>query len=132
MREIEFRGKRVDNDEWVYGGIVQAVQPERTLIACNNVLIAVDPETVGQWTGLRDKNGTRIYEGDVIKVADCPSFGVIQFGLTDDGKLHQAFYIYWANEIIRNIGFRSDLGFWIDKDLTVVGSIHDPLELINE
>ena len=49
MRDILFRGKRLDNGEWVYG------------------FYCVDPSTVGQYTGLKDKNGKRIFEGDIIR-----------------------------------------------------------------
>lgn len=71
MREILFRGKRVDGTiEWVYGGytewgLVQSVITTKGKYGENNAY-EVDPKTVGQWTGLVDMNGVKIFEGDVV------------------------------------------------------------------
>lgn len=88
MRDILFRGKRVDNGEWVYGNLI--VRKESDGCACGgktfidsgkpfDTAVEVNPETVGQYTGMDDIHGEKIFEWDIVMVEDFESEFVVEF-----------------------------------------------------
>ena len=130
MREILFRGKRIDNGEWVYGDYWHLPEKNFYCISDKEFNRKVTPETVGQYTGLTDKNGKKIFEGDIIHVKDlirCPvGFGnclciadYIASVAFDDCR----FCLLKANGGIYEIPLDSD-------KIEVIGNIHDNPELL--
>ena len=130
MREILFRGKRTDNGEWIEGfysaeeydpyiGKIEYIPRIQIIGKC--VSLGVIPETVGQYTGLTDKNGVRIFEGDIVERVSDGEQAVISwlkyfacFGLSFDG---------WC------CGF-DNYDDNLPSDFEVIGNIHDNSELL--
>ena len=143
MREILFRGKRADNGEWVEGDLLQTryhsghieyqIMPQTLTAGVYRVL----PETVGQYTGLTDKNGKRIFEGDIVKNNWCFIYSpsVVRFGeyfqqFNDDiHTKHIGFYIEHSGKHMNTC--MHDLGYFANK-CEVIGNIRDNPELLGK
>ena len=127
MREILFRGKRIDNGRWEYGAYVRYgfMGKEKPYIVPSfaSALYAneVDPETVGQFTGLTDKNGKKIFEGDIVKVK---GFNYPQKVVYNEQK---CCYEWISLETDFHFGI-----YEVKRLCEVVGNIYDNPELLGE
>lgn len=130
MREIKFRGRRVDNGEWVVGSLVQIdfhdsvdyVKNSRIILP-NGHCYDVIPETVGQSTGLHDKNGVEIYGGDIVKP------------FTKYTRAEEIGKVYWdekeAGFVIKWMDDGSIMGVSeFFRKLEVIGNIYENPELL--
>ena len=133
MREILFRGKQTDNGEWIEGAYSpfhlnfgeREEKPHIIIISddedIDGLWCEVIPETVGQYTGLTDKNGKKIFDGDIVECVSGGEQAVISwlkysacFGLSFDG---------WC------CGF-DNYDDNLPSDFEVIGNIHDNPELL--
>lgn len=135
-REIKFRGKCERSDEWCYGSLVDYGYDEMPEIQGFDVFregndnwkeIKVIPETVGQFTGLYDKNGKEIYEGDIGKTKEYGKFlGDKNFSGYDHFEV-----------LLENGGFRLEneeriFNLTNNSHIEVIGNVHDNPELLKE
>ena len=134
MREILFRGKRTDCEAWVEGDLIQAFRGKQ-LSSCSimsNTPTAycwkVIPETVGQFTGLTDKNGVKIFEGDIcrFKRFNDVHVGKVIFNVTT------ASFIMWYQPIAGAYGEKATQKMLLSvcDDIEVIGNIHDNSEIL--
>ena len=154
MREIIFRGKRIDNGEWVEGNLFVSDTDGSTYILAGSRRVTieweVDPGTVGQYTGLKDKDGKRIFRDDIVRYNTFDDFScvsVVKFGEYDQdgssGEYNPSVCVGWYVEVC---GFTCP--DWADNDpiffkdyqkqqnllevnemCEVVGNIHDLIQI---
>lgn len=125
MREIKFRGKRLDNGEWVYGfALFKHDKSEAVIVgftATELLCESVDPATVGLFTELHDKHGKEIYEGDIVTIV-----GVIK-GYVRYNVRYWRYEIATVDEPLENERIPSGIP---EECWAVIGNIHDNPELL--
>jgi uncharacterized phage protein (TIGR01671 family) len=153
MREIKFRGKQLGSGEWVYGHFIKTKNHKDNCyisqgdpyndMGMMQGFVNVDPETVGQSTGLKDNNGKEIYEGDIIVTEAYPFFdnqqpnyrGVVEWIYSQwQVVLHcvnvaKAGISEGINQGLNDIGLDEGERF---NDVLVIGNVHENPELLEE
>ena len=126
MRTIKFRGQKTTNGGWVYGSLVYSNEIQAAIyfqtgrgLVKSMEWVYVNPETVGQFTGLYDKNEKEIYEGDILKVQGLGEKIEVRF-------VRGVFAFLWNGDLDDEAPINAPTQEWAE----VVGNIHDNPKLI--
>lgn len=127
MRTIKFRGKNIETGEWVYGFYTQGgyIREDGTTkvrhIIHSDILYDVEENTIGQYTGLQDKNGVEIYEGDILAKRNERDKYVIVWN-----EYYSQFQGMWRKNPLTAVNIYS----MISLGYKVIGNIYDNPELL--
>ena len=135
MRDIEFRGKRKSDNEWIYGYLSDVNEISNV----NEVAMPreeVDEDTIGQWTGLYDTDDKRIYEDDIVECVSWNEF--FKDNTTEDvmEPFRRRMYVAFKNggfKLIEPMPQPMKDNVWdiiYDGDVKIIGNIHDNFELL--
>ena len=171
MRKILFRGKRKDNGEWMKGfysllfneknveyehcityQIFEGANMDYPYPTCDTIIAEVIPETVGQFTGLTDKNGKEIFEGDIVSCKEFKNKGISVFTSEESEIFTLEDYKGECEEIYTSQVFYDEANFYVEAsngcqiplccfwgnmknsqpifEIEIVGNIHDNPELL--
>ncbi len=134
-----YKAKRIDNGEWVEGYLYGIWEKRYILWGMTNDIpnmIEVNPSTICQCTGLKDKNGNLIWESNIVKDLFSDACAQIKYGsyqsCFDSTKTeHVGFYVDWSGKYTKR--YRKDLGYWINMvNAEVIGNIFDTQNLLGK
>lgn len=129
-REILFRGKRIDNGEWVEGMYLYIKgHTYPSIFDMEGFSHIIITKTVGQFTGLLDKNGNKIFEGDIVRRFNSKEQEVMRYAV----KWNTDCCMFVLMSEYTYLGeYDSDFTVFYGEDLEVVGNIHDNPELLKD
>lgn len=133
MRDIRFRGRRLDNGEWAYGNLIITTNPFKKedepfgyfIHSGPNIMAPepVDPKTVGQFTGLKDKAGKEIFEGDLISEGGSAPYEVIW----------QHHSVQWIMQSLSEGRYYRHMAMdYAAKSYEIIGNVFDNPDLLQE
>lgn len=140
MRTIKFRGKDIEIDEWIYGDLIQRIGYTPSIMfhyessgKARYYEYPVKRETVGQFTGLLDKNGKEIYEGDIVDFDDKP-YCVNGSKYQGAVVMHNGAWCVQHYEKCFDVHLYSPLfaDDFANRKTIILGNIHDNTELLKE
>lgn len=120
MREVLFRGKRTDNGEWITDSETYIRDGDGIWLSEGNLnVVTVIPETVGQFTGLTDKNSKKIFEGDIVSLTKYSDL------------IYKVVYELCRYELVNSKGANCFvLDIYKSKDIEAIGNIHDNPDML--
>ena len=129
MRTIKFRGKRLLSEDWEYGNLIQRPDGGNFIETGDMRLCPMQDFSIGQFTGLYDKNGKEIYEGDIIRSFDSKGEPIIHYIIYDDEEA--GFVVILKGSAKGDFGYGRCCQQWITEcEEEVIGNIHDNPELL--
>jgi len=118
MRKILFRGKRIDNGEWVYGCFIHTGVDAPAIVFCDGEQEVIIPETIGQFTGIEDSEGVKVFEGDTANIRsklDKSYNAIVEF--------HRSKFCFYLTDCDKHAyPYRDLYGF---VEIEIIGNIHD-------